>query len=69
MGHYCKAHLNDALYCYLCTDLYPIKDMDTLLAVARAAYAYDYCMDEERERKERLLRNMRKALAAVEDLL
>lgn len=40
-----------------------------LLAVARAAYIYDYCMDEDIERKERLLLIMRAALADVEDLL
>ena len=40
-----------------------------LLAVARAAYAYDYCMDEDVGRKERLLLKLREALAAVDDML
>ena len=37
--------------------------------VARAAYAYDYCNDDDLERKKRLLLEMRNALRDVEHLL
>ena len=40
-----------------------------LLRVARAAYAYDYCNDDDLERKKRLLLEMRNALRDVEHLL
>ena len=53
--------------------VYEIVELETnyarLLAVAKAAYTYDYCNDDDVERKERLLLEMRAALAAVEDLL
>jgi len=42
---------------------------DALLRVARAAYAYDYCNDDDLERKKRLLLEMRKALKDAEHLL
>jgi len=46
-------------------------DMDrlALLRVARAAYAYDYCNDDDLERKKRLLLEMRNALRDAEHLL
>ena len=42
---------------------------DALLRVARAAYTYDYCNDDDLERKKRLLLEMRNALRDVEHLL
>lgn len=45
------------------------KDYERLLRVARATYAYDYCNDDDIERKEFLLRRMRVALKEVKDLL
>jgi len=40
----------------------PADAFIALLRVARAAYAYDYCIDEDTERKKRLLLKMREAL-------
>ena len=44
-------------------------ERDALLRVARAAYAYDYCMDEDIGRKHFLLLGMRNALKEAEHLL
>ena len=41
---------------------------DVLLRVARAAYAYDYCNDDDIERKGFLLRKMREAIQEAEKL-
>jgi len=40
-----------------------------LIRVARAAYIYDYCNDDDLERKKRLLLEMRNALRDAEHLL
>ena len=45
------------------------RDVLSLLRVARAAYAYDYCNDDDLERKKRLLLEMRNALRDAEHLL
>ena len=44
-------------------------DREAILRVARAAYAYDYCNDDDLERKKRLLLEMRNALRDAEHLL
>ena len=40
-----------------------------LLRVARAAYAYDYCNDDDVERKKRLLLRLREAIKEAKHLL
>ena len=46
-----------------------IAVIQSLLRVARAAYAYDYCNDDDIERKGFLLKRMRKDLKEVKDIL
>ena len=46
-----------------------VHDRLALLRVARAAYTYDYCNDDDLERKKRLLLEMRNALWDAEHLL
>lgn len=45
------------------------SEADALIRVARAAYAYDYCNDDDVYRKKRLLRAMRHAIGDVKHLL
>jgi len=45
------------------------SEADALLRVARAAYAYDYCNDDDVERKKRLLLRLREAIKEVKHLL
>ena len=46
-----------------------MNDVEALERVARATYAYDYCMDDDLERKKLLLLEMRNALRDAEHLL
>ena len=47
----------------------PADAFVALIRVATAAYAYDYCNDDDLERKKRLLLEMRNALRDAEHLL
>jgi len=52
MGHYCKAHMNDALYCYICSDIYTNKFVKDLEQVARMAQVV---VERDKEQYDRLI--------------